>query len=125
MNGDGPREGFTVRQKKTRRAVVVPITNHSREALLLYLGERPARGGHPAPHDMDVPLFPSRKRGPDGELIPITRQQADRIIKKACRAVGLRDGTWATHTLRKTWGYHAYRAGTPLAVIQRKLGTRL
>ena len=26
--------------------------------------------------------------------------------------------------LRKTWGYHAYKSGAPLAVIQRKLGHR-
>ena len=30
------------------------------------------------------------------------------IINKACRAVGIVSGI-GTHTLRKTWGYHAYK----------------
>jgi len=41
INSVGPREEFTIRQKKTRRAVLVPVTSHCRDALLLYLGVRP------------------------------------------------------------------------------------
>ena len=123
QNGIGLRDFFTMQQKKTRKAVRVDITNSCREALILYLGERPQRGGHPAGGEPSAPLFPSRERQ-FGQLASLTRQQVHRIVRDACAAAGLTDGTWSTHTLRKTWGYHAYREGAPLAVVQRKLGHR-
>ena len=122
MNGQGLRENFVVRQKKTGQAVRVDITNSCRETLLLYLGERPARGGHPAADDPDAPLFPSRKVNPDGSLRSITRQQLARIIRDACHDVDLMDGNWSTHTLRKTWGYHAYKLDNDIGGVQHKLG---
>ena len=124
QNGVGLREFFSLRQKKTQKAVRVDITNSCRKALILYLGERPQLGGHPAGRDLEAPLFPSREHHEEGQLKPLTRQQVHRIVRDACAAVGLTDGTWSTHTLRKTWGYHAYREGAPLAVVQRKLGHR-
>ena len=33
-------------------------------------------------------------------------------------------GSFATHTLRKTWGYQAFQKGIRLTEIQRKLGHR-
>ena len=49
-------------------------------------------------------LFQSRQGGDR----PIDRVQAYRIIKDAIKRVGL-DINAGTHTLRKTWGYHAYK----------------
>ena len=122
MNGVGLRESFAVRQKKTGAPVRVDITNSCRETLLLYLGERPSRGGHPAADDPTAPLFPSKKHNPDGSLRPITRQQLARIIRGACHEVDLLDGRWSTHTLRKTWGYHAYKLTKDIGGVQHKLG---
>jgi integrase len=56
-------------------------------------------------------LFTSRK----GDK-PITRVQAYRILNDAADKVGLSE--IGTHTLRKTFGYHAYKAGTDLALLQ-------
>ncbi|HSH34761.1 MAG TPA: hypothetical protein VK998_00730, partial [Schnuerera sp.] len=42
-------------------------------------------------------------------LRPITRQQALNIIKADAEAVGVGDNV-GTHTLRKTWGYHAWKS---------------
>jgi site-specific recombinase XerD len=36
-----------------------------------------------------------------------------------CEAVGLR-GNYGTHTLRKTWGYHARLNGVPLELIMHR-----
>jgi site-specific recombinase XerD len=37
-----------------------------------------------------------------------------------CAAVGL-TGNYGTHSLRKTWGYHARLSGVPLELIMHKL----
>ncbi|WP_078555962.1 tyrosine-type recombinase/integrase [Alkalihalobacterium alkalicellulosilyticum] len=48
---------------------------------------------------------------------PITRQQAYRIINNAAKEVGV-SGNIGTHTLRKTFGYHAYRKGIAISLLK-------
>ncbi|MGN8646846.1 tyrosine-type recombinase/integrase [Gracilibacillus sp. HCP3S3_G5_1] len=48
---------------------------------------------------------------------PITRQQAYRIINKAAREIGIQDKI-GIHTLRKTFGYHAYQKGIAISIIR-------
>ncbi len=48
---------------------------------------------------------------------PITRQQAYRIINYAAREVGISCNI-GTHTLRKTFGYHAYRKGIAISFLK-------
>ena len=50
----------------------------------------------------------------------IKRGQAWKFIVSVCRDVGL-PGDFGTHSLRKTWGYHAYMQGVDLALIIHKL----
>ncbi|MBP3950130.1 tyrosine-type recombinase/integrase [Bacillus suaedae] len=57
-------------------------------------------------------LFKSQKNN-----LPITRQQAYRIINNVAREVGLSEKI-GTHTLRKTFGYHAYRKGIAVSLLQ-------
>lgn len=57
-------------------------------------------------------LFKSRKNDQ-----PITRQQAYRIINKAAKDVGI-SGKIGMHTLRKTFGYHAYRKGIAISILR-------
>lgn len=56
-------------------------------------------------------LFKSKKNN-----LPITRQQAYRIINQAAKEVGI-SGKIGTHTLRKTFGYHAYRKGIAISIL--------
>lgn len=56
-------------------------------------------------------LFKSKK-----DDLPITRQQAYRIINHAAKDVGI-TGKIGTHTLRKTFGYHAYRKGIAISIL--------
>ena len=51
---------------------------------------------------------------------PIRRGQAWKVITTICQQVGLR-GNFGTHSLRKTWGYHARMQGVDLALIMHKL----
>src|SRR5690554_6796632 len=52
---------------------------------------------------------------------PITRQQAYRIINKAARNIGI-DEKIGTHTIRKTFGYHAYRKGIAVSILTAIFG---
>ncbi|MGP4080064.1 tyrosine-type recombinase/integrase [Pseudalkalibacillus sp. R45] len=60
-------------------------------------------------------LFKSRKTNE-----PISRQQAYRIINEASKHAGI-TGSIGTHTLRKTFGYHAYKKGIAISLIQKRL----
>jgi site-specific recombinase XerD len=51
---------------------------------------------------------------------PIKRGQGWKFISNICQEVGL-TGNYGTHTLRKTWGYHARMQGVDLALIMHKL----
>lgn len=67
-------------------------------------------------YTMDDYMFKSR----EGENKPITRQQALNILKYSAMAVGIKDNV-GTHTLRKTWGYHAWKKGFSPALIMETL----
>ena len=47
---------------------------------------------------------------------PLSRYQAFRIIKEAAVHAGLDSGV-SCHSLRKTFGYHAWKQGTPPALL--------
>ncbi|MBA4601571.1 tyrosine-type recombinase/integrase [Thermoactinomyces mirandus] len=49
---------------------------------------------------------------------PITRQQAYRIIQQCARAVGV-EGKIGTNSLRKTFGFHAYKRGVAISLLQK------
>jgi len=60
-------------------------------------------------------LFPSRK----GDK-PIGRSQAWRVLSKAAEDAGIRT-PFGAHSLRKTFAYHAYKAGVELPLLMRVL----
>ncbi|WP_077324499.1 tyrosine-type recombinase/integrase [Virgibacillus siamensis] len=65
--------------------------------------------------DQNDYLFKSKKNNN-----PITRQQAYRIVNQAAKDAGM-TGKIGTHTLRKTFAYHAYRKGIAISIIARIL----
>ena len=67
--------------------------------------------------NLDGLLFPSRKSCSGGQL---TRQQAYRIINGAAKSAGITDQI-GTHTLRKTFAYHAIKQGASLVALQKLL----
>ena len=60
-------------------------------------------------------LFPSR----NGDK-PISRVQAWRILNRAASNAGV-SIAFGTHSLRKTFAYHAYQTGVDLALLMRVL----
>ncbi len=101
------KDRITLREKKTGKAKDFPVGATAKKALQEYLGNTKNL-------DKEGYLFPSRKKG-NGS---ISRVQAYRILNEAARLAGLEERI-GTHTLRKTFGYHAYRMGLDLSVIQK------
>ena len=56
---------------------------------------------HPNPAS-DIPLFMSRKGG------ALTVPAVSKMVKHWCAVVGI-SGNYASHTMRKTWGFHQLR----------------
>ena len=61
-------------------------------------------------------VFKSREGGNK----PLSRQQALNILKDSSKAVWIKENV-GTHTLRKTWGYHAWKKGFSPALIMETL----
>lgn len=99
------RDRISIRETKTGKSKDFPVGDTARKAIMEYLGTRA--------YTLDDPLFLSRKGSH-----ALKRQQAYKIINDAARAVGIQEKI-GTHTLRKTFGYHAYQTGVSLAVLQK------
>lgn len=111
-NGD-MRQRFWLREEKRNKRHEVIINNSIREAVEEYRVAYPA-----VENDPDHYVFFSTRT--NDYTKPISREQAWHVISGVCEAVGLR-GNYGTHTLRKTWGYHARMNGVELALIMHKL----
>jgi len=80
------------------------INSELQAAILAYMTERKN-------YKQSEPLLKSQKG-----TGPITRQHAWFILNKAAKEAGLE--SLSSHTLRKTWGYYAYKAGVDIAFLQ-------
>lgn len=100
------KDRITLQEQKTGKTKDFPLGRTTIKALKDYLDDDPP---------LDQSLFPSRKGGD-----PITRQHAHYILATAALAVGITEHI-GTHTLRKTFGYHAYKQGIDITRIQKLL----
>jgi integrase len=106
-------EKFTIREQKRGKRNEVGINVAIDQALRSYVEAYPE-----AVADADYYAFFNTKTMNYRE--PIQRGQAWKIISELCSDIGLR-GDYGTHTLRKTWAYHARLAGVDLTLIMEKL----
>ena len=99
---DDFRTHITLTEHKTGKEKTIAINKQAIRALRLYFPYR--RGAF---------IFASRK----GDK-PISRVQAWRIIHNAVQDIGL-TGKIGCHSLRKTWGYHAWtsQAVSPVVIM--------
>jgi integrase len=97
------RESVTITEKKTGKSKIIALNDRIRSSLALYASV--AKSGEY--------LIKSRK----GENKAISRVQAYRIIRDASEALEL--GRVSCHSLRKTFGYHAWKSGVSPAVIMK------
>lgn len=99
------KERIRLRENKTKKSKDFPLSNSTKSALKEYLKTRE--------YNENEPLFISRKN--KGFLL---RQQAYKIINDVAKSVGIKEKI-GTHTLRKTFGYHAYNNGYDITLIQK------
>ena len=103
------RKFIRLKEKKNKNNRVLAVNKTLEDALILFFDNSPVL-------EKEAYLF----RG-EGRDKPMTRQNAHLIISGACKAVGL-EGAYAFHSLRKTWGYIAYKRNVKLEEIMKKLG---
>jgi len=104
---------FWIKERKRGKRQEVVINTSIREALDEYLVAYPDIGD-----DKDNFVFFNSKAKDYSQ--PIKRGQAWKSITSICLDVSL-SGNFGTHSLRKTWGYHARMQGVDLALIMHKL----
>ena len=99
------KDRIRLREKKTNKFKDFPLSDNTKSAIKEYLKTRE--------YKLNEPLFISRKN--KGFLL---RQQAYKIINDVAKSIGIKEKI-GTHTLRKTFGYHAYNNGYDVTLIQK------
>lgn len=107
------RKRFWIKERKRGKRHEVVINTSIREALDEYLAAYPDIGNY----RNNYVFFNSTI---NDYSVPIKRGQAWKFITSICREAAL-SGNFGTHSLRKTWGYHARMGGVDLALIMHKL----
>jgi integrase len=107
------KQRFWIQEHKRNKRHEVTINQSIREALEEYLEAYPG-----VAENSEHFVFFNAKT--NGYSKPIKRGQAWKFIVSICQEVGL-PGNFGTHSLRKTWGYHARMQGVDLALIMHKL----
>lgn len=99
------RQYICIVEKKTNKLTNIPLNEEVVKALdMLRNSEHPIK-------ELDY-LF--KRRNKDNQRL--SRTQAYRIIKHASKVLNI-EGIISCHSLRKTFGYHAWKQGVPPAVI--------
>mgnify|MGYP003394043975 FL=1 len=115
LNTKAPKDYVIITEIKTRKTKKFYIGDIVKKEIENYMKENDNPG-------FDTYIFLSRK----GINMPITRQQAYRIINNAAESLGIVErndqgnlihGEIGTHTLRKTFGYHSFQNGTSLELL--------
>lgn len=97
---------ITLKEQKTGKNNTLLLNQAVIDALKLY------SAGKALPEEHY--LFQSQK----GDNMPITRQQAFRIVRKAALFAGLEEHI-SCHSLRKTFGYYAWKQGASPALLMK------
>ena len=104
-NSAGYLEHIIVTEKKTGKKNVLALNRATKEALDYYRKTIETI-------DSEHYIFSSQKVKDE----PITCSQAFRIIQKAAQKCGMKEPV-SCHSLRKTFGYYAWKNGTPPALL--------
>lgn len=103
------QEHITVREQKTGKENRILLNHETRTVLARYRQELVKTQMY---QDGNPYLFPSPRKA----YAPVSRSQAYRMITSAADAVGI-EGHISCHSLRKTFGYHAWKQGSDPVVI--------
>ena len=97
---------ITVKEQKTEKTKTFMLNDTVKKALTEYMKS--------IQYEHGSYIFSSRK----GDNKPISRVQAYRVINEACMIAKIK-GAIGCHTLRKTFGYWAYKQGIDITLLMR------
>lgn len=97
---------ISITEQKTGKINRIAVNKTLAEALMMLFAS------YRLPPKSQDYLFQSRK----GKNCPLSRSQAFRIIREAACRTGMEQSV-SCHSLRKTFGYHAWRQGVPPALL--------
>lgn len=106
---DNCREHINLSEQKTGKASIILLNNSVKSAIREYRRHLQDMGTFVSDQNY---IFGSYEQGE----AHITRIQAFRIIKRAAKACGI-EGVISCHSLRKTFGYHAWKQGVPPVLL--------
>ena len=105
LNENGTiKDNLLITEEKTSKTKELTLNKSVKEALSEYLKDV---------QEGEEYIFSSRK---GNEHLQV--RSLHRIIKQATRDLNIK-GNYGTHSLRKTFGYHRYKAGIPLETLQK------
>jgi len=110
----GARKSVRIIMSKTKKPIEFRVNEAIKEALARYREAYPRVG----PGDF---LFFTTLEGRQTYGQHLSTPSAGRLIRSWCHSVGL-EGSFGSHTLRKTVGYQYRVKGVPFELIQAKLG---
>lgn len=100
------RSHLSIIERKTGKTNTIILNHAVIEAMTLFLNSLPSM-----PDGEDY-IFSGRS----GSRCPLSRYQAYRIVKQAASFLGMKENI-SCHSLRKTFGYHAWQQGTAPAML--------
>lgn len=109
------RKAIHFKEQKTGRDIYPAVNSAALEALEFYFEKVKVR-------NPDTYLFRKDKKNR-----PLTRQRVWQLIQEWTLMVGIRkegEGRYGCHSLRKTFGYQAWKLGVTTEELQHKLGHR-
>lgn len=104
---DSMKTHLEMKEQKTGKTTRIALNKHIKQTFTEYLKHE--KKSIPTKETF---LFPSRM----GENQPLSRYQAYRVIKKAAVNAGYPEHI-SCHSLRKTFGYHAWKQGVQPAML--------
>lgn len=102
------RKHLYIQEKKTGKQTVVALNTHAKSALSEFMATR-----HATPKDFIFTQNTNYSK-------PLNRSQAYRIVCHAAQEA-LHTEHISCHSLRKTFGYHAWKQGTPPALLNKPI----
>jgi len=109
------KDSIYIREKKTGKEKVFRLNKTAKEAIKEYIDSAIKEYIDSLDnYGLDWYLFKSKK----GVNKPISRVQAYDILNNVANEVGIKDKI-GTHTLRKTFGYHARMKGVGIEILQK------
>lgn len=98
------RERVLLREQKTGKVKTFPLQKHLQILINTYIEKKKLM--------YDEYVFSGRSKDKE-----VDRSQVYRFIVQACAELGIEDNV-GTHTMRKTFGYHAYKQFNDVMVLQ-------